>query len=70
MNEKIARELTAIAKEIMAGESRDELQLAARRFGVENLNEKVIKDGDASDAAGAEYGNPHTFSLKEMYDHY
>lgn len=56
--------------EDMADENDGELRAAAQRYGVVNLDNKVIKDIEASDVCGAEYGNPHTYSLRELYSKY
>ena len=66
-NVKIARDLIRMAKSLVAS---DELESFAKEHGVYDLDEKVIKDMDASDASGAEYGDPHTYSLNEMYKMY
>lgn len=66
---RIARELLAVARTLVASED-DELLATARKHGVSDLDKKVVKNTDASDFAGAEYGDPHTYSMRELYKEY
>ena len=64
----IAKRILHLAKILVSDEN--ELDGFSKKHYVYDLDKKVIKDMDKSDAVGAEYGNPHTYSLNELYEQY
>lgn len=62
-NARIARELVRIAKSLIADD--DEFKEIAKKHG--DVDKKVIKDMELSYSGVADYGDPHTYSIRELY---